>query len=400
MLKLNGKKVWSLGKLKAAARKEIKKAAEAAAKKAAATAAEIPKEIPEVKDRVIDHKKISLNPFGFMKSVAVANVAQCCNCNQVSHNAQDHIQFHFGHPNEYIYQCPHCGKTSFIEINKDNACFFPTFVTVKTYASHKKVVNCFGEQWVVYYKNGRSFLAKNKGVGQIIFAASGQTYVRPFRDLKSGRTLHSVSGTATKFEAKRFENITFSPENGFRYHYLMKEHVLGETENGMPIVVGKKYVVHQDKYYDFYSDFVSILERKGILKEESKLANRFRYLSYYHIDDLAELRDATYGIMVDWNTNKYLWDVLKRKIGTLPVDITSEDLIAKTKKYFGYYAGDETIARIIEAMPFYSMAVMFLFKKTYIRDIDTLKALLNGLPGNVFSQLIKGKRFTGYSEPW
>lgn len=329
----------------------------------------------KIMDNIIEQNKINLSEVREMKTIAVASVFQCEHCHKISTHGW--LYTSYSYDDVLMYTCPHCGKKTIVEHHSGLAHFFPTFISVKKYESGKTVVNCFGEQWIVYLneKTRKLFLAKNKGYGQVIYAASGQTYVRPFRDFKSGRTLHTISGTATKVEAKRFENVTFSPNDSILYHHLVPDYNFGYVD-GKYIAKRIGYHISKDNYYDFFPDFISILEDKHILKRNSKLANRFRNLHWWQIDDLVELRNTTFATITNWDTDERMWYLIKKKVGQIPVDIMPVELVDFVIKYFGRFIDDE-IKSMINERPFHCLAIMYMFKKAKQHDFNILKELLN-----------------------
>jgi len=391
------KLLWSVGSVKKIMRKEMEekkmKALEVMSNNdvlAAKAESRLNEKNMEVKvmDNIIEHIKIDLNEIRGMKSIAVASVFECEHCHRISTHGWLHTSYSYD--DILMYTCPHCGKKTIVEHHSGLAHFFPTFISVKKYESGKTVVNCFGEQWIVYLneKTRKLFLAKNKGYGQVIYAASGQTYVRPFRSFKSGRTLHTVSGTATKVEAKRFENVTFSPNDSIMYHHLVPDYDFSYVD-GKYIVKRVGYHISKDNYYDFFPDFISILEDKHILKRNSKLANRFRNLRWWQIDDLVELRNTTFATITNWDTNERMWYLIKKKVGQIRPDIMPVELVDFVNKYFGRFIDDE-IETMIKERPFHCLAIMYMFKKAKQNDFSILKELLNDFyeGANVFNTFV------------
>ena len=295
------------------------------------------------------------------------NVVQCEHCNHVVFDGWKHVN-----ETGSWFTCPRCGKESPLWVHKNNAILIPTFMTVKKYANGAITVNCFAEQYVVYSNNvtteqyhdpdmgidikrtkSRLFLAKNKGIAQVIFSANGQSYVKPFRDLKSGRALHMTADAATKAEAGRYENVTYQYQDEFVFHY----------KNGK---------------YNFYEMFISILEHRRIIPEYFKIKNRFSNLDTHDIHDIIDVQGATHIIAyIDYHQREInMWDVLKKKVGTLPRNISSEQLLQKTVRYYGQFAKDEEIRQYIQIYTVEALLMMFLFKRTKSNNVELLKRIL------------------------
>lgn len=375
MLKINGKNIWSVGTLKAAARKAVARQVEAAVVVAEHKATKKSAVYNKYQQKKLDNPVIETIKIDLSKeyqgnssiSLCGHQVVQCEHCGHVVFDG-----FRFVNETGSWFTCPRCGKESPLWTHSQNAILVPTFMSVKKYRNGAITVNCFAEQYVVYNNNitteryhdpdmgidikrtkSRLFLAKNKGIAQVIFSTNGQSYVKPFRDLKSGRALHMTADAATKAEAGRYENVTYQYQDEFIFHY----------KNGK---------------YNFYEMFIKVLEDRHIIPENFKMKNRFPNLDVHDIHDLIDIQGATAIIAyIDYHQKEInMWNVLKKKIGTLPRSITSDELLQKTIKYYGKLALDEEVRQYIQIYTVEALLMMFLFKRTKSNNVELLKKIL------------------------